>query len=695
MSIDTTVLPGIHWDDLLEQLDVHLYVKAADGRYLLANACMRDFFTGGKGDVLGRKDVEFIDVKRSPRLMINDQTVLKTGRIVHDTETVILKTGQRGDFWTAKLPLRDEQGRIIAVCGFSFPIDYGELKAENLIGHNPVLDALLGSIEAHIYIKDEHGCFLYCNAQVEKMYGLTLPQMRGRDNVDLLGAAAGTALREHDLQVLNENQRIAFEETFHDADGRIHHFWSIKMPLERPGQIPWLLGFSTDITEFLQLRQQIETQRLTDTLTSLPNQLQLTELLESRLHDCAASNQPLAVAIFDLDQFKYINTHLGQEAGNQLLQEAAWRLYVALTGENLLARMDGDAFAVLLTDAPNAAAASSRIEILRNCLADPYLINGQVVRLTASAGLVMAPEDGADADTLLRHAEAAMYLAKGRGRNRLARYEASIAAEVAQRVDMESALRAALEARQFELYYQPKIRAQDRLLVGFEALLRWHRPGFGIVPPLDFIPLAEELGLLVDIGPWIIDTACKQLADWRAQGCKGLHVAVNLSLSQLKCPCLVERVRKSMERHGIQPDELEMEVTESMMMDEPEKAIATFNALRALGVQLAIDDFGTGYSSMAYLKRLPVQTLKLDRSFILELISAEGDAELCAGIIALAHQLSLQVVAEGVETAEQCAHLESLGCDTFQGYFFSKPLPAAALAEYLQQTASHILKNST
>ncbi|WP_144007113.1 bifunctional diguanylate cyclase/phosphodiesterase, partial [Pelomonas sp. KK5] len=317
--------------------------------------------------------------------------------------------------------------------------------------------------------------------------------------------------------------------------------------------------------------------------------------------------------------------------------------------------------------------------------AEPFMLLGKPLRLTSSAGLALYPRDADSATALLVRAEAAMYRAKERGRDQCQCYEAGLGAAASRRVDLEHALRGALAAGQFELHYQPKLHAADQRIAGLEALLRWRRPGHGLVPPGEFIHLAEQLGLLVQIGPWVVEEACRQMAQWRdEQGLGTVSVAVNLSPSQLKSHSLMDSVCASVLRHRIEPGQLEMEVTESMMMDEPEQAIAILQELAAEGVHISIDDFGTGYSSMAYLKRLPVGTLKLDRHFVTEIASDPRDADLCAGVIALAHKLGLKVVAEGVETQEQADALLARDCDVFQGWLFGRPQAAAEITAYLR-----------
>ena len=315
-------------------------------------------------------------------------------------------------------------------------------------------------------------------------------------------------------------------------------------------------------------------------------------------------------------------------------------------------------------------------------LNEPYRLNDQPFHLTASLGIGLYPDDGCTAQTLLANAESAMYHAKEQGRNRWSFYSHSLSKAATERLDLEHDLRAALTAQQFELYYQPKVAASDGRITGVEALIRWNRPDHGLIPPDRFIPLAEQLGLIVEMGDWVIEQACRQMAAWASEGML-VSIAVNLSPAQLSHPSLIDRVATLIKAYSIRPGMLHMEVTESMMLNDPEQAIKHLQALRDLGVTLSIDDFGTGYSSMAYLKRLPVNKIKLDRSFIQQIASDPREADLCAGIIALAHKLGLGVVAEGVETQEQQKILTGMECDVFQGYLFSKPMQVAAATEYL------------
>ncbi|RKP53720.1 putative bifunctional diguanylate cyclase/phosphodiesterase [Pararobbsia silviterrae] len=668
---------------VLDRIGAYVYVKDHDGRYVFANGAVCELFGAAPAQVIGAPDAHFIDLDRSQRMLANDRAVLDSGETIHDEEELCLLGGTVRAFWTTKVPVLDEEGQVIAVCGISTDITHRNWAEEHLVGRNHLLSKVLAHIDACVYVKDREGRYLFANQRVLELYGRASRDIVGKTDLEIHGRDVGLKLTEMDQRVISTNARLTCEEVVVGTDGVEHNYWSVKLPLDIPGKPSGVIGFSTDITELLRLRQIVERQRTTDALTDLPNRAQFEEELALELRMASRVRGVIAVALLDFDQFKYINTLLGQEIGDQLLREAAERLRRALAPRSSLARISGDAFVATLF-ADDESDLIAQVEALRALLAEPFTLLGKPVRVTASAGLAGYPHDADVASALVDRAEAAMYRAKNRGRDQVCRYTADLAAIASHRLALESDLRAALADAQFELHYQPKIGSADGRVMGFEALLRWNRPGHGRVSPLEFIPLAEELGLLVPIGAWVITQACRQMAQWRDQGLGRIRVAVNLSPSQLKSADLIDGVRASMTSHGIEPNELEMEVTESMMMDDPEQAIATLNRLRGEGVRLSIDDFGTGYSSMAYLKRLPVDTLKLDRNFITGIDKDTRDADLCAGMIALAHKLGLSVIAEGVETEAQRSALVERACDVFQGYLFSPPMAAADVAAFLK-----------
>ncbi|MGB6100669.1 MAG: EAL domain-containing protein [Comamonas sp.] len=675
---------SLSWTQVMEHVGACVYVKDIQGRHVYANRAMCELYGVTWEQLRGKTDADFVNAPHALLLQEADRSVIESGKTVHEQEEVVLLGGGRRTFWSAKVPLLDGKGRIIGVCGFSTEIAPETTPArERIAGHSHMLGALLENVDASIFLKDSEGRYLYVNEKARKLHGRTLEQVLGTTDKDLFDAETARTLRLLDEQVITRMQRHAGEETLFGADGCWHHFWTVRVPMQYPGMPPCLLGFATEITELLDLRRNLREQRVTDRLTGLPNHEQFVHALTLQIPDLLARHQHAAVVLLDLDEFKYVNGYLGQEAGNRLLCEVAERLRGALPEPGVLGRIGGDDFAVALAPVADRDEAVQKVQLLRECLAQPYTIRGRGVRLTTSAGIAMLPSDGEDAQTLLEHAEAAMYAAKQQGRDCKVFYTTGFAAAAAQRVNLENALRTALAANQFEVHYQPKM-LRDGTVAGFEALLRWNRPGHGRVSPLTFIPLAERLGLLVDIGAWVTRQACETMATWREAGLGRVPVAVNLSISQLQSSTLLPRVQASMQEYDIGANELGMEVTESMMMRDPDQTIDVLRSLVQAGVDLAIDDFGTGYSSMAYLKLLPVRWLKLDRQFVKDMHTDARDADLCAGMIALAHRLGLRVIAEGVELAEQRDALLALGCDQFQGFLYSTPMPRQAATQYLR-----------
>ncbi|WP_157264490.1 bifunctional diguanylate cyclase/phosphodiesterase [Azohydromonas aeria] len=444
----------------------------------------------------------------------------------------------------------------------------------------------------------------------------------------------------------------------------------------------------TQLGQFLQ-RRHAERELLHaahhDALTGALNRGLLAAHLEHAIERSRRAHGRLAVYFVDLDRFKAVNDTLGHGAGDELLRQVAARLREQLRRADLVARHGGDEFVVLAEhDAGADDALQTLARKLVTALAVPYLVNGHECPVTASVGVAVFPDDGADAATLLRHADIAMYRAKEAGKNRFAFFAAQMDEQAQRRLGLQAALRRAVERRELTLAYQPKMSLADGRVTGVEALARWVHPQWGAVSPAEFIPLAEDIGLIAELGRWVLAQALADAMGWRARGLGPLPVAVNLSASQFAGGGLLEDVQGALRDSGAAPSLLELELTESMVMREPEEAARLLGALRALGVRVSIDDFGTGHSSLAYLKRLPLDAVKLDRSFVRDLPDGPKDAAIAGGVIALAHQLRLQVVAEGVETEAQRECLRHAGCDQVQGYLLGRPMPADALAAWLQ-----------
>lgn len=451
-----------------------------------------------------------------------------------------------------------------------------------------------------------------------------------------------------------------------------------------------------DITETKQAENRVYRLAYFDNLTGLPNRLSFSERLEGEIRRASRINDKLAVLVMDLDGFKTINESMGFGAGDQLLQWIADRLQQGLRSYDLVARSDsvnmgvdlarlgGDEFTVLIPHLKDAENALSLVQRIHEMMRHPFVIEGRQVVLTTSIGIALYPEDGENAATLLKHADTAMYHAKDQGRDNYQFYSASLTQEALRRLDLKSNLRLALERNEFFLVYQPQLDLASGRIQSLEALIRWKHPELGLISPMEFIPVAEESGLIVPIGEWVLRTACADAARWKAAG-HPLRMAVNLSAIQFRSPQLVKRVKEILRQTGFAAELLELEVTEGALMDHTEATLETMNALRNEGMQLSLDDFGTGYSSLSYLKRLPLNNLKVDQSFVRGLPSDGESLAIVRAIVALAKNLGFTVTAEGIETEEQAHILNELQCETLQGYYIGKPVPAGEFDDLLNR----------
>ena len=420
-----------------------------------------------------------------------------------------------------------------------------------------------------------------------------------------------------------------------------------------------------------------------DTLTGLPNRAMFNQRLTQALARAQRLTTMAAVLFVDLDRFKVINDTLGHDAGDQLLKQLAERLRECLREGDTIGRQGGDEFVVLIEDVADPTQVASVGQKILDTVARPYVISGQEFHVTASIGISIYPEDGHDQQTLLKNADIAMYRAKEQGKNNHQFYSAQLNLHSFERLAFETSLRRAVERGEFLLHYQPKVDMRSGLITGVEALIRWQHPELGLVQPGQFIAMAEETGLIAPIGEWVLRTACAEAQGWVVKGMPPVSVAVNLSARQFARDELATAIMRVLRETGLDPRRLELEITESTVMHNPERAVEVMQQLKRLGVRVAIDDFGTGYSSLSYLKRFPLSSVKIDRSFVLDLPGDKDDAAITQAVIAMAHSLRLRVVAEGVETAEQYRFLEEHQCDEMQGYYFSKPVDGLTIARLL------------
>jgi diguanylate cyclase (GGDEF)-like protein len=458
------------------------------------------------------------------------------------------------------------------------------------------------------------------------------------------------------------------------------------------GRMSWQLaqGRLRESEAKLEHAERVEYLAYHDGLTGLPNRSMFSKLLSQSISEAHRYGRHLAVAFLDLDRFKQINDTLGHEAGDQLLQEVATRLKGCVRESDTVARLGGDEFVVLLPQMEDEKHAALVAQKILAAAAKPFTLVGQEFRVTASIGISTYPQDGLDEQTLTKNADIAMYQAKAEGRNNFQFYSDKINANSLERLALESSLRHALERNEFRLHYQAKRDIASGKITGMEALLRWQHPDLGIVAPMQFIPVAEETGLIVPIGKWVLKTVCLQSVAWRNQGLPPLSIAVNLTPRQFCDEQLLSDITLILAETGMDPRLLEIEMTESLMIHDVENTLRILTRLKALGLRIAVDDFGSGYSSLAMLQRFPLDTIKIDRSLMRDIVGTAEDTGLADAIIAMGKSLSLTVVAQGVETREQAEHLRLHACDELQGFYFKRPLPVDEFTQLLRDQATEI-----
>lgn len=490
---------------------------------------------------------------------------------------------------------------------------------------------------------------------------------------------------DHRKMLENQLPFSDFEIKYNAGRGDCVYFAVSGVPFaDENGRFKGYRGISKDISERKRAEEYTRHLASHDALTDLPNRHMFSELLNLSIEGARRYHHRFAMMFVDLDRFKIINDSLGHEAGDHLLQEIARRIRNTLRASDTVARLGGDEFSVLALEIDNTDQAAMVAKKILMAVSQPLNIVGQECRITASIGISLYPNDADDEISLMKNADIAMYRAKEEGKNRYEFFSENIREKTLERMELENSLRRALERNEFVLHYQAKLNLKNEQISGAEALLRWNHPNLGLVMPNQFIPLAEETGLIVMIGKWVLRSACQQNVAWLRQGLPPICVAVNLSARQFGDENLLQDITDALRESGMSPQLLELELTESMVMQSPERAVKTLQALKSLGVRLAIDDFGIGYSSLATIKQFPFDILKVDRSFIRNLPQNAEDKAITQAIITMGKTLSLTVVAEGVETAEQEDYLREQNCNETQGYYFSKPIAAEAFASMLQ-----------
>ena len=538
-----------------------------------------------------------------------------------------------------------------------------------------------------IMITDEKNRIVSVNEAFTQITGYAPDEVIGQDPRMLASGRHDTSFYRQMWDALQRNGHWAGEIIDRRKSGDVYPKWmSINAVMEFPaGRVTHYIAMFTDITERKRAEERIHFLAHHDALTELPNRLSLELRLEQALIDARRHDWNVGVLFIDLDRFKVINDTLGHNIGDKLLIEVARRFTVAVRESDMVARLGGDEFVIVLPDLENPDAAAHVALKIVSALLTPIRIDSHELHTSPSIGISIYPMDGRSVDAILKNADTAMYHAKALGRNNYQFFAEEMNRIANERLSLEGRLRQALARQELSLHYQPQMAADGSCVIGVEALLRWEAPNEGMIAPDRFIAIAEETGLIVPIGEWVLKEACRQLRTWLDAGVPPLRMAVNLSARQLGNAELLTTVSEALAESGIPPQLLELEITESAIMEKPEEAIKVLQALKQRGIKLAVDDFGTGYSSLAYLKLFPIDHLKIDRSFVRDIERDPDDAAIAISTIALAHSLGLKVVAEGVETRDQLMLLQRNGCDEVQGFLFSRPLPAPAALAFLKR----------
>jgi diguanylate cyclase (GGDEF)-like protein/PAS domain S-box-containing protein len=620
------------------------------------------------------------------QVLIDGQQNLAAASYAPTESRLLLPDGREKRVEQLVQPRLDAQGRPIAIVGTVHDVTErraleGQLRESEARYASTVELAAVGI--AHVAAD---GRFIWCNTRFREMLGY--------DNDELLALTIHDVSHPDDVH-LTDGDRSRMHE------GVIDTLTVEKRYVRKNGTVIWVritgaprrandesLLYDVAIVEDITVRKAAEdkVQYLAthDELTGLPNRTLFGDLLHQAIDAAKRRDRPCAVLFIDLDRFKIVNDSLGHDAGDLLLKEVAARLRQCIRDSDVVGRLGGDEFVVLLKRVPTPDAAAETARRILASLHAPVRIMGQECRVTGSIGIATYPNDARDAVTLMKHADMAMYLAKEEGKNNFQFYSADMAPMSVEHLELEVRLSQALQRGEFSLQYQPRVDIVTGRILGAEALLRWWNADLGTMSPAQFIPLAEDTGLIVAIGKWVLRTACEQNVAWQKRGLPSIVMSVNLSPRQFKEPGVLHDIGEILAATGMSPELLELEITEGMIMQHVETAAEKAAALNSVGIRLAIDDFGTGYSSLSQLKRFPIDTLKIDRAFVRDIPESADDTAITKAVIALGKALGVRVVAEGVETAAQYQFLRDNGCDEMQGFFFSKPCHPDAFADLLK-----------
>ncbi|MBE7216652.1 EAL domain-containing protein [Shewanella benthica] len=666
----------------IDSLKEHIWIKDTSGRYMVCNQSVERAWGKTREEIINKTDEELFVADLANQFIQADHDAVDTGIQITTGEC----KGQNEDvdkYWleTSKVPLVAEDGELLGVVGVSRNISQHKAVQEELEITGRIFE---NSVEG-VLITDRKGEILETYGAFSEITGYSKDEVVGKNPRMFSSGRHDKAFFTELWSGLIHKGKWHGEIWNRRKNGAVFpQMLTVSSVFGEDGEVRYFVAVFADIT--LQKRSEAELahQAYHDPLTQLPNRMALITLIEQDIRHAEVQQGHLATVFIDVDLFKHINDSFGHLAGDKILVELAGRLTSHKGSEDTLARIGGDEFVVLLPQVEGNEELTLALSKLRKAFEQPFFIDDkEPIRLTASMGVSVFPQDGKDSYTLLRNADSAKHRAKLDGRNSYAFYTESLTQESREHLKLQSALHAALDKQNFHLVYQPKLDFVTMETTGFEALLRWCDPVLGNVSPAKFIPIAEKTGLINDIGLWVLKQACQQGVKWISQGKKFGRIAVNVAGQQLQRTSFVDEVKLVLEETGLPASALELEVTESFMMSDPEVVIRDLQRLGEMGIELSIDDFGTGYSSLSYLKKLPIHKLKIDQSFVRDLPMDHNNSAIAKAVIALGQALNLKVIAEGVENEAQAAFLRDNGCDEAQGYLYSKPMLPEALNDFL------------